>query len=180
VYKDLLAIPQEPKREDVQNDKAQNQTDEAIIHNVYLRLSDAEKLPEGVPLPITQALLQSRAQGSRITESTLGNAADDLHKTTVDSEMPYRQILNRLQEIIEQVETVQSSLFSSVETAVDSATDAKESKVPISLLAHNEWEGLVRVCVCVNLLSVSKHLLTKSRGSFVTAILNRRKCPWIL
>jgi hypothetical protein len=153
IYKDLLAIPrQEVKDVQVQDDMPQSQSDQVLIHDVDLRLHNTEPLPGDTPLPITDVLLQHRTQQLEVPDGILKTAEDHPPETVMSLEEPYRRVLSRLREIIVQMETVQSSIFSSQEN--ESTMTLKEPKIPISILSLKEWEALVRVCVCVSLLSV--------------------------
>lgn len=136
----------------VHDEVSQSQADQALIHNVDQRLLDTERLPRDAPLPITNALLNRRTQGPKMAQGTLESTGVHPQDTAGPLEEPYRRVLSRMQEVILQVETVQSSIFSSTNNVVDSTVNTMEADIPISILSPKEWEALVRICVCINLL----------------------------
>ena len=135
IYEDLLALPTQELPQQTQQSQAE--ADHAMMLAIKQRLFD--DVPESI-LSITSPLISTlrslRAQTS--TSSMSNEPAETGHCEGQQHGKPHLTIVIRLKSIIEKLDAVRAT--------VDSG--AIQENLPISILSLQEWQSLIRTCVC--------------------------------
>lgn len=138
------------------DDKLQIEVDQALILAVDQRLHGSTSTSfDDTSSPLSTSML-ARRESASFDSLTAEHVTDTIEQTLpktqdiLQSPLPHRRILSRFSLIAERLDAVRSTV-----AAGTNETGIKEI-VPISILSNQEWQSLVRVCVCLLEILFSK------------------------
>ena len=141
IYEDLLAptTPNDTQESPPQTQQSQAEADHAMMLAVEQRLfNDVPELALSITSPLTSTLRSLRAQASPSSNIASNEQAETGHYEGQQHGKSHQTILIRLKSIVEKLDAVRAT--------VDSGT--MQDNLPISLLSIQEWQSLIRTCVC--------------------------------
>lgn len=141
IYQDLLALPTPSGTQESlqQRQQSQAETDQTMMLAIEQRLF--ENLPDAdtsTMSPLTSTLRNLRAQTST-AQSLESSEQIEEGGYEVEHAKPYQRTAVRLKSIIEKLDAVRATVELS----------GMQESLPISILSLQEWQALIRTCVCL-------------------------------